>query len=199
MYRFDPNHTRGMAYLIPITYLLTHGAEPFLRSRQLCSYSKTSQYFTEPEDPSTGPYPEPDCLSKGSVQVRGFLWHFVTSIFLWWVVSHNPYRLPSTASSTYLNSVVLVRKQIIQTERPPLSAQLPSISGGRLLHPCRAVVTRDSSHMVTPSHRWRKWKELTAASTEHMTSKVSALLPSPTSAYLIIWNLKSSNEIKLFL
>jgi hypothetical protein len=46
---------------------LTHGAEPFLRSRQLCSYSRTSQHFMEPEgssscsqEPSTGPYPEPD-------------------------------------------------------------------------------------------------------------------------------------------
>jgi hypothetical protein len=26
-----------------------HGAEPFSRSRQLCSYSRTSQYFMEPE------------------------------------------------------------------------------------------------------------------------------------------------------
>jgi hypothetical protein len=46
---------------------LTHGAEPFLRSRQLCSYSRTSQHFMEPESslpcshgPSTAPYPEPD-------------------------------------------------------------------------------------------------------------------------------------------
>jgi hypothetical protein len=38
---------------------LTHGAEPFLRSRQLCSYSRTSQHFMGPE----GPYPEPDRLS----------------------------------------------------------------------------------------------------------------------------------------
>jgi hypothetical protein len=47
-------------------YLLTHGAEPFLRSRQLCTHSRFSQHFMEPEgsipcsqQPSTGPYPEP--------------------------------------------------------------------------------------------------------------------------------------------
>jgi hypothetical protein len=49
------------------THSLTHGAEPFLRSRQLCSYSRTSQHFMELEgllsysqEPFTGPYPEPD-------------------------------------------------------------------------------------------------------------------------------------------
>jgi hypothetical protein len=48
-------------------YSLTHGAEPFLRNRQLCSYSRTSQHFMEPEgslrcsqQPSIGPYPESD-------------------------------------------------------------------------------------------------------------------------------------------
>jgi hypothetical protein len=46
---------------------LTHGVEPFLRSRQSCSHSRTSQHFIEPEgallcsqEPSTGPCPEPD-------------------------------------------------------------------------------------------------------------------------------------------
>jgi hypothetical protein len=46
---------------------LTHGAEPFLRSCQLCSHSRTSHRFMEPEgslprpqEPSTGPCAEPD-------------------------------------------------------------------------------------------------------------------------------------------
>jgi hypothetical protein len=29
--------------------LLTHGAEPFLRSQQMCSHSRTSQHFIKPE------------------------------------------------------------------------------------------------------------------------------------------------------
>jgi hypothetical protein len=32
--------------------LLTYGAEPFLRSCQLCSHSRTSQHFIEPEGSS---------------------------------------------------------------------------------------------------------------------------------------------------
>jgi hypothetical protein len=48
-----------------------HGVEPFLISRQLWSYSGTSQHFMKPEDslpcsqePSTGPYPQPDVPPK---------------------------------------------------------------------------------------------------------------------------------------
>jgi hypothetical protein len=49
---------------------LFHGAEPFLRSRQLCTYTSASQHFMKFEgslpcsqEPSTGPYPEPDQFS----------------------------------------------------------------------------------------------------------------------------------------
>jgi hypothetical protein len=47
-------------------YLITYGAEPFLRRFQLCSNSGTSLHFMDPEDslpfsrePSTGPNLEP--------------------------------------------------------------------------------------------------------------------------------------------
>jgi hypothetical protein len=57
----------GPGAMITLTHSPTHGAEPFLRSRQLCSYSRTSQHFIEPEssllwsqEPPTSPYPESD-------------------------------------------------------------------------------------------------------------------------------------------
>jgi hypothetical protein len=56
------NHRR-VCRGVNLTHSLTHAAEPFLRSCQLCSYSRTSQHFMEPggsSKPSTGPYPEPD-------------------------------------------------------------------------------------------------------------------------------------------
>jgi hypothetical protein len=62
-----PSHSSYRKVRIFQVHSLILGAEPFLRSRQLCSYSRTSQHFMEPEvslsrsqEPSTGPYPEPD-------------------------------------------------------------------------------------------------------------------------------------------
>jgi hypothetical protein len=61
------SHSQSLISTYLLTYLLTHGAERFLRSCQLCSHSRSSQRFIEPEgslppsqEPSTGPYPEPD-------------------------------------------------------------------------------------------------------------------------------------------
>jgi hypothetical protein len=58
-----------------------HGGEPFLKSRQLWTYSRTSQHFKEPEssslcsqEPSTGPYPGPDqCSRHYPTSVRSIL------------------------------------------------------------------------------------------------------------------------------
>jgi hypothetical protein len=65
--RYEPHAFGDHPILLPIIYLLTYGTEPFLRSRQLCSHSRTSQHFMEPEgslpcsqEPSTGPYLKPD-------------------------------------------------------------------------------------------------------------------------------------------
>jgi hypothetical protein len=61
-----------------LTYLL-NGAEPFLRSCQLSSYSGTSQHFKESEgsspcsqEPSTGLYPEPDRIMGRKLQNECF-------------------------------------------------------------------------------------------------------------------------------
>jgi hypothetical protein len=43
----DNTTYRNRTYLL--TYLLTNGAEPFLRSCQLCSHSRSSQHFMEPQ------------------------------------------------------------------------------------------------------------------------------------------------------
>jgi hypothetical protein len=58
---------RAVQDLHTARHSLTHGAEPFLRSCQLCSYSRNSQHFMEPEgslpcsrEPSTGPDSEAD-------------------------------------------------------------------------------------------------------------------------------------------
>jgi hypothetical protein len=78
-------------------YLLTYGAEPFLRRCLLCSHSGTSQDFKEPEcsspcsqEPSTGPYPEPDRSSPyhfHPISLRSILIYPPTYVLVFLVVS----------------------------------------------------------------------------------------------------------------
>jgi hypothetical protein len=55
--------TDGEILRSDIHHSLTHGAEPFLRSRQMCSYSRTSQHFMELE----GSLP---CSQEPSIQLH---------------------------------------------------------------------------------------------------------------------------------
>jgi hypothetical protein len=142
---------------------LTHGAEPFLRSYQLCTYSTTSQHFMEPEgslpcsqEPSTGPYPVTDesnlisiffhlCrLSKESVQVRGFLRIFVTSLFFYGELLAPR---PTQAGGPPLVGCPRLFIQYIRSY-PSYLEGVSSIQNLRTRH---VVVTRDPPSMAPPT------------------------------------------------
>jgi hypothetical protein len=83
-----------------LPYLLTYGAESFLRSCQLCRHSRTSQNFMALEgsspfsqEPSTGPSPEPD---------RSSLYHPILSKFPFNIVH------PSTSWSSDISSATVL-------------------------------------------------------------------------------------------
>jgi hypothetical protein len=65
---------------LTLLHILTYGAELFLRSCQLRSHSRTSQHLMEFEgsfpcsqEPSTGPYPEPDRSNIHFLLLRSFV------------------------------------------------------------------------------------------------------------------------------
>jgi hypothetical protein len=62
----------------------THGAEPFLKSRQLCSYSRTYQHFMEPEGSlpcSLVPIPNWSCYTNKYIAFTK--WRFTDRCIQW--------------------------------------------------------------------------------------------------------------------
>jgi len=90
------------------------------------------------QGPATGPYSEPDA----SIQIRGPMWHFVSSWF-YTVMSCQPLaQTPSWRTTPCRLSAIAYSTH----------SQLPSVSGGRPLHlqpddpPCRG--DRDPQNMA---------------------------------------------------
>jgi hypothetical protein len=81
------------------------------------------------------------CLSKESVWIRGFLWSFVTSLFLWWrVVSPTPN--PQAGGPPLIGCPRLLFQYI--RSYPPYLEAVSSIHNLRMRH---AMVTRDPPNM----------------------------------------------------
>jgi hypothetical protein len=78
-----------------------------------------------PSHPIQDPFSFVGRLSKESVQVRGFLWSFVTSLFLWWGVVSTTSNPPSWRTTPCR----------LSTTAYSVHSQLPSKTDGGLLHP----------------------------------------------------------------
>jgi hypothetical protein len=79
-----------------------HGVEPFIRSRQSSRCSRTSQLFMEPngslpcsQEPSTGPYTAPSCLTKFHfIVILSSHLHLVVLVVSSWLSNQNPICIP---------------------------------------------------------------------------------------------------------
>jgi hypothetical protein len=93
----------------------TQGAEPFLRSRQFCSYSRISQHFMDSlpcsREPSTRPDPEPDQSNPyhpilffkiySNIIHPSMSWSSKSTLSFW--LSHQyPIRIPLLPNSFYI-------------------------------------------------------------------------------------------------
>jgi hypothetical protein len=104
------------------TRSLTDRAETFLRSRQLCSHTRTSQYFMEPEsslpcsrEPSTDPYHEPH---QSNLSLRSILISLILHALL--CTDTNTSVLSTTYSSSAMPSLEVSRQPILTRENIPL-------------------------------------------------------------------------------
>jgi hypothetical protein len=102
---FDPSGT--MVKIYNPFYILTHRAEPFLRSCQMCSHSRISRHFMEPkgslpcsQEPSTGPYPKPDQSNPyHSISLRSIL---ILSTFVSYLLAFPPISYMHSASPPFM-------------------------------------------------------------------------------------------------
>jgi hypothetical protein len=136
-------------------YSLTHISEPFLRSYKLCSYSRNSQHFMEPEGslscsqkPSTGPYPDAEQFNP----YRSFIQKIshgprLLVVFRNKIIFYGELLAPRQNPKLEDHSLVGCPLLLIQYIRryPPYQEVVSSIHNLRTRH---AVMTRDPPDML---------------------------------------------------